>query len=62
MRKVEPLPNRDCEAGYGPEGKNMLALNKSIVAVLFGTQLPLLLFTSTSGFQVITNMYLRAPK
>ena len=18
MRKVEPLPNRDCEAGYGP--------------------------------------------
>ena len=19
MRKVEPLPNRDCEAGYGPD-------------------------------------------
>ena len=19
MRKVEPLPTRDCEAGYGPE-------------------------------------------
>ena len=35
MRKVEPLPTRDCEAGYGPDPKckvsSLLFLKKETV-------------------------------